>query len=227
MMSKPRHIQPSPTTVHDKLQTSISFPLPEMPHTSTQAQGSKEPNRSLERLPDSRLKKEVEVDLVPSVLYKVEHRIPSQSAVAVPSRQPMESTPQAVIPSGSTDQALPLSNSDPELARKVTHPMIQQGSNTQITAETNPSYLQLHTWGPAIVSGNNLDYEAHPKMGTHAAQVLLGKPELNTAMQGLKSASLNETGNQAVATAMVSKTSKVEAATQPQNEVSVRTLVSS
>ena len=93
LASKPKHSQlPPTTTIHDKLQTPGSSLLPEIPHISTQAEGSKEPNRSLERLPDSKPKKEVEVDLAPSVFYKVQHRIPPQSAGAVPSRQPTVST---------------------------------------------------------------------------------------------------------------------------------------
>ena len=73
-----------------------------MPQISTQAEVSKEPNRSLERLPDSKPKKEVEVDLAPSVFHKVQHRIPPQSAVAVP-RQPTVST----LHTATIDPALP------------------------------------------------------------------------------------------------------------------------
>ena len=99
LASKPKHSQPPPTTtnIQDKLRTPGSSLLPEMPYISTQAEGSKEPNRSLERLPDAKPKKEIEVDLAPSVFYKVQHRIPPQSAGVVPSRQPAVSTPSVTI----------------------------------------------------------------------------------------------------------------------------------
>jgi hypothetical protein len=106
---EPKHTQPPPTANHDKLRTPGSSLLPEMPHISTQAEGSKEPNRSLERLPDSKPKKEVEVDLLvaPSVFYNVQHRIPPQSAGTVPSRQPTVSTLPVTI-----DPAPPQPNPD-------------------------------------------------------------------------------------------------------------------
>ena len=107
LASKPKHSQPSPTTVHIKLRTPGSSLLPEMPPISTQAEGSKEPNRSLERLSDSKPKKEVEADLASSVFYKVHHSIPPQSAGAVPSRQPTVSTLPVTI-----DPAPPQLNSD-------------------------------------------------------------------------------------------------------------------
>ena len=82
-----KHSQPSPTTTHDKLRTPGLSLMPEIPQISTQAEGSKAPDHSLERLLDSKPKKEVEVDLAPSNFYKVQHGIPPQSAGAVPSRQ--------------------------------------------------------------------------------------------------------------------------------------------
>jgi len=231
VVSKPRHIQPL-MTVNDKLQAPGSSPLP-VPHKSTQAEGFKEPNRSVERLPDSRLKREVEVDLVPPVLYKAQHRIPPHSAGAVPSRQPMESTSQTVIPLASADPT-PVSNFGSELPREATHLLLQQDSNPQFAAQTDPSHnLQLHQEGLAVMSGNNLAHETHWRMGTPAAQSVSGRlepmgPPSNTAMQSLQSVPLNEniiqdTGKQAATIVMVSKTNEVEAVTQPQNEVSVRT----
>ena len=107
LTNKPKHSQPSPTTVHVKLRTPGSSLLPEMPPISTQAEVSKEPNRSLERLPDSKSKKEVEADLASSVFHKVQHGIPPQSAGAVPSRQPTVSTLPVTI-----DPAPPQLNSD-------------------------------------------------------------------------------------------------------------------
>jgi hypothetical protein len=223
--SKPKYSQPPPTIVHDKLQTPGSSLLPELPHASTQAESFQEPNRSLERL-HSRPKKEL-VDLVPSVFYKVQQRIPAQSAGAEPSRQPTVSTPQNVTPLASTDPAPP--NLDRELHRKVTHSLVQQGSITQISAETDPSYsLQLHNRVPTVMSGNSLAHEAHLRMGTPVA---LGKPEpmnppSNTTMQRLQSAPLNANviqDSDIGSTAVVSKTNEIEAATQPKNEVTVRT----
>ena len=116
LASKPKHSQlPPTTTIHDKLQTPASSLLPEMSHISTQAEGSKEPNRSLERLPDSKPKKEVEVDLAPSVFYKVQHRIPPQSAGVVPSRQPTVSTLHTVTIDPTTPQPNPDSGTYPLL----------------------------------------------------------------------------------------------------------------
>ena len=106
LASKPKHSQ-LPTTIHDKLQTPGSSLLPEMPHISTQAEGFKEPNRSLEHLPDSK-SKEVEVDLAPSVFNKGQYRIPLQSAGAVPSRQPAVST----LHTATIDPAPPQPNPD-------------------------------------------------------------------------------------------------------------------
>lgn len=206
VMSKPKHSQPP---LNDKLQISGSSPLPEMPHTLSQAEGSKEPNRSLQRLPDSR-PKEV--------------------------RHPMESTPQTVIHLASTDVTPPLSNSDPELPRKATHSLLQ-GSNAQVAVEMDLSCnLQLHSRGPAVMSGNTLAREPNSTMAIPAAQVVLGKPEpmnppSNTGIQGMQSAYLNEniiqdSGKQtdaSTSTAVLSKMNEVEVVTQPQNDVSVRT----
>ena len=94
LASKPKHSQPSPTTTHVKLRTPGTSLLPEIPHISA-AEGS---NRSVERPSDSKQKKEVEADLAPSVFYKVQHGIPPQSAGAVPSQQPTESTPVTIDP---------------------------------------------------------------------------------------------------------------------------------
>jgi hypothetical protein len=99
LASKPKHSQPSPTTAHVKLRTPGSSLLPEMPPISTQAEGSKEPNRSLEHLPDSK-PKEVEADLASSVFYKDQHGIPPQSAGAMSSRQPTVSTLPVTIDLG-------------------------------------------------------------------------------------------------------------------------------
>lgn len=173
------------------------------------------------------------MDLVPSVFYKVQHRIPPQSAGTEPSRQPAASTPQDITPLASTNLAPP--NLDLELPRKVTHSLLQQGSNMQIPAETDASYnLQLCHQASAVMSGSSLAHEAHVRMGTPVAQVVLGKsepmyPPSNTATQSLQSAPPNvdiiqDSSKQAVAssTVVVSKTNEVEA-TKPQNEVSVRT----
>lgn len=231
MTSKPKHSQPPPTAVHDKLQTPISSLLLETPHISTQAEVSKELNRSQERLPDSRTKKELEVDLVPPVIYKAQHRSSPQSGGAVPIRQ---QTASVVIPLASVDSALPLSNSDPEQPRKATHSLLQQGSSTQITPETDPSFnLQPHNRGPPVMSSNNLAHEVHSRMGNPVAQTVLGKPEpinpSNTVMQRLQSAFANEnivqdSGTPAVTntTGIASNANEIEAVMQPRNEVSVR-----
>ena len=121
LASKPKHSQPPSTTIHDKLQSSGSSVLPEMPYISTQAEGSLEPNRSLERLPDSKPKKEVEVDLAPSVLYKVQHRMPPQSVGAVPSRQPTASTLHTV-----TNDPAPQPQPNPD---SRAYPLLPEGRN--------------------------------------------------------------------------------------------------
>lgn len=236
MTSKPRHSQPPLTAVHDKLQATGSFLLPEIPYTPTQAEVSKEPNHSLERLHDSKLNKELEVDLAPSMFYKA-HRILPQSAGAVPGRHPTVSVPQTVIPSANTDLAPPSSNPDPEVHRNAAHSLLQQSNNSRIAAEKDPLYnLQLHNRDLAVISGNNLAYEAHSRKGTPVAQVMLGKvepmnPPSSTAMQKMQSAPLDEniiqdSGKQAVAgdTVMVSKTNEMETVTPPKNQASVRTL---
>lgn len=100
----------------------------------------------------------------------------------------------------------------------------------QTPAETNPSYnLQLHNRAPTVMSGNSVVHEAHLRMGTPVAQVVLGKaepmnPPSDTTMQKLQSAPLNLNVIQdSGISSSVLKTNKIEAVTQPKNEVSVRT----